>query len=777
MKKPKPYQAECVNALVETHKSGNDRALIVMASGLGKTLTSAFSIREFIAMCHENSRVLFLCHNNEILGKAKTEYRSVFGEEYSYGSYTGIEKTSRRVNFLFASFQTMKLHLKDFAPDEFDYVIVDEAHHGQAITFKKVISYFKPRFLLGMTATPKRLDGLDISEIFGGTVYEKDLPQAIKEHLLATVDYRLLLDDIEDIFKYLGRDDVTIAELNRNIFVPKRDEEIIRIINEKIAEKEHHKTIIFCTSINHADVMAGLIDGAAVVHSELSQSVCHERIAAFRNGRIQTIVSVDQLNEGVDIPDADVIVFLRSTVSPTVFYQQLGRGLRKTSSKKSVLILDFVANCERIEMIENLHRAIVPKTTKGGGKDSYERFSLDISTQKFREMKMDIMHLIESARANDRLSYSKEFIIQQIQGLAKELGRAPTSIDLEESDEYHLEHNTISRYFGTFNNAVIAAGFAPNRMVNYTREELISKLKELYARLGRIPLCNDLVAFSDMPSISTYRNKFGSFANALYLAGITDEEPEMERRVRRYTTEELIELLQTLGKTLGHPPKAKDFEDAPDTPGVAVLYNRFGTFSNALSMAGYELPEKHSYTKAELIEILKDISIRKGKVPSRKDIGNEHGPSVKQFIKAFGSWPNALREAGFSPDGKYTNSYTDAELIEKLQSKARSLGRTPGIRDMNADSDMPSAPTYEQHFGTYGNAIKAAGLKPTRIRSYTEDELVLQLQTLAEKLGRTPTTKEVDADHDTAAPVTFTKYFGSWQNALQAAGLPKYKRR
>lgn len=84
MKKPKPYQAECVNALVETHKSGNDRALIVMASGLGKTLTSAFSIREFIAMCHENSRVLFLCHNNEILGKAKTEYRSVFGEEYSY---------------------------------------------------------------------------------------------------------------------------------------------------------------------------------------------------------------------------------------------------------------------------------------------------------------------------------------------------------------------------------------------------------------------------------------------------------------------------------------------------------------------------------------------------------------------------------------------------------------------------------------------------------------------------------------------------------------------
>lgn len=779
MKKPKPYQADCVKALTNAYRSGRNRALVVMASGLGKTLTSAFSIREFFAERGEDSRVLFLCHNNEILNKAKTEYMSVFGEEYSYGLYTGVEKTSHRVNFLFASFQTMKLHLKEFDTQEFYYIVVDEAHHGQASTFKKVITYFMPQFLLGMTATPKRLDGLNISEIFGDVIYEKDLPQAIKEHLLATVDYRLLLDDIEDIFKYLGRDDITIAELNRNIFVPKRDDEIVRIINEKVAEREHPKTIVFCPSISHANIIAELIDGAVVVHSELPQSTCYKRIAAFRGGKVHTIVSVDQLNEGVDIPGADVIVFLRSTVSPTIFYQQLGRGLRKTQGKKSVLVLDFVANCERIEMIENLRRATTSASNTDEKDDSGRSgsFNLDIATQQFRESQMDIMSLIANARANDRQFYSKEFIIHQIQSLAKDLGRTPTVADFEKSKSCHMDPSIIKRYFGSYNGGLIAAGLQPNHVIYQTDEELLRGLRGLYERLARVPLAKDLSIFSDMPCVSTYRKRFGTFANALYLAGITREKPKQKLRCD-YTSEQLIEFLQDLGSKLGRAPHMSDLEGIPGAPARSAYFKHFGTWSNAQNAAGFT-PSKPDYARSELIDILKSISEKKGgAAPSRSDLKNAtHAPSINAFIKEFGSWTNALRAAGFVPPTRYSNSYTDDELIEILQNKAKSLGRVPGIRDMNADSNVPSAPTYEQHFGSYGNAVKIAGLKLSRNRNYTEGELILQLQILAKKIGRSPTTREVGADPDTAAPVTFTQHFGSWDCALHAAGLERRKKR
>ena len=601
MKKPKPYQADCVKALTNAYRSGRNRALVVMAAGLGKTLTSAFSIREFFAERGEDSRVLFLCHNNEILNKAKTEYMSVFGEEYSYGLYTGVEKTSHRVNFLFASFQTMKLHLKEFDTQEFYYIVVDEAHHGQASTFKKVITYFMPQFLLGMTATPKRLDGLNISEIFGDVIYEKDLPQAIKEHLLAT-------DEKDD---------------------------------------------------------------------------------SGRSGS----------------------------------------------------------------------------------------FNLDIATQQFRESQMDIMSLIANARANDRQFYSKEFIIHQIQSLAKDLGRTPTVADFGKSKSCHMDPSIIKRYFGSYNGGLIAAGLQPNRVTYQTDEELLRGLRVLYERLARVPLAKDLSVFSDMPCVSTYRKRFGTFANALYLAGITREKPKQKLRCD-YTSEQLIEFLQDLGSKLGRAPHMSDLGGIPGAPARSAYFKHFGTWSNAQNAAGFT-PSKHDYARSEFIDILKSISAKKGgAAPSRSDLKNAaHAPSIKAFIKEFGSWLNALRAAGFVPPTRYLNSYTDDELIEILQNKAKSLGRVPGIRDMNADSNVPSAPTYEQHFGSYGNAVKIAGLKLSRNRNYTEGELILQLQILAKKIGRSPTTREVGADPDTAAPVTFTQHFGSWDCALHAAGLERRKKR
>ena len=185
-----------------------------------------------------------------------------------------------------------------------------------------------------------------------------------------------------------------------------------------------------------------------------------------------------------------------------------------------------------------------------------------------------------------------------------------------------------------------------------------------------------------------------------------------------------------------------DLDGIPGAPTRRAYFKHFGTWSNAQNAAGFT-PSKPDYARSELIDILKSISEKKGgAAPSRSDLKNAaHAPSIKAFIKEFGSWSNALRATGFVPPTRYLNSYTDDELIEILQNKAKSLGRIPDIRDMNADSNVPSAPTYGQHFGSYGNAVKIAGLKLSRNRNYTEGELILQLQILAKKIGRSPTTR------------------------------------
>ena len=328
---PRSHQVECLDAISKAVESGLRRALVVMASGLGKTLTSAFAIERFFAG-REFGRVLVLCHSEAILSQSKDKYKSYFGEEYSYGMFTGHEKAARRTDFLFATFQTMKEHRKEFAKDLFNYVVVDEAHHSHACTYFPTIKYFEPEFLLGLTATPDRLDGQDIKEIYGAPVYELDFVAAMSRGLLAECDYQLVLDDMsqEKLDECLESGErLSIAQLNRTVFVPKRDEEIVRLIRQYSAEQQDPKTIIFCKTIEHARRITKMMgEDVVLVHNGQSNLTNDMALEAFRQGKIRTIVSVQMLNEGIDVPDANVIVFLRNTCSETIFYQHLGRGTR-----------------------------------------------------------------------------------------------------------------------------------------------------------------------------------------------------------------------------------------------------------------------------------------------------------------------------------------------------------------------------------------------------------------------------------------------------------------
>ncbi len=410
MYQPYDYQQACLDTVQAVRDRG--RALVVMATGLGKSVVMAFDAKKWRSQ--QGGRVLFLCHNNDILYQAKATFEAVNGTGNSYGYFNGIEKDYHEVDFLFASLQTMERYKDLFSVDEFAYVMVDESHHSRAGTFRSTIEYFKPKFLLGVTATPNRLDDLDIRQIFGEEVYSLPLEEAMARGLLTPVDYRLLTDEIQ-LTEALRADDgtrISIAELNRKIFIPRRDQEIAKIIACNVAELENPRIIIFCSSIAHCQHLARFIPNSFAIHSGIPHKERSVRFEMFRQGLIGTVLVVDAFNEGVDIPQANMLVFLRSTVSQTIFLQQLGRGLRKSDGKNKVVVLDFVSNCERIKMVHSLwkdvdervqHNAIDKKKERG----SILPMTLNISSVEFIETIVPLLNIIDRVRQNFYITWEE----------------------------------------------------------------------------------------------------------------------------------------------------------------------------------------------------------------------------------------------------------------------------------------------------------------------------------------------------------------------------------
>ncbi len=404
MYKPYSYQTECLNVIESVRAARVKRALVVMASGLGKTVTMAFDAKAFRER-QGGGRVLFLCHNNDILYQAKTTFEAVNGVDKTYGYFHGEEKHLHHVDFLFASFQTMERSRELFNPDEFAYVIVDESHHSQANTYRSTIEYFRPEFLLGATATPDRLDQLNIREIFGHEVYYLPLEEAMARGLVTPVDYRLLTDEIvlsEELTAENG-DRVSLAELNRKVFIPKRDEEIASIVAWHVADLQNPRIMVFCTSIRHCEHLAKFIPDSFAIHSKIPDRERAVRLEMFRQGVIGTVLTINAFNEGIDIPQANAVVFLRQTTSNTVFLQQLGRGLRKSDGKDKVIALDFVANCERIKMVHNLWRRVEDTALQHRGESGLNQeapapMMLNVNSVNFTETIVPLMRLMDRVR-------------------------------------------------------------------------------------------------------------------------------------------------------------------------------------------------------------------------------------------------------------------------------------------------------------------------------------------------------------------------------------------
>lgn len=521
----RPEQLECLDAIELARKNGDRRALVHMATGLGKTTVLASDVKRFM---HErpDGRVLFLCHQNDILQQARERFEAIVGNDYTYGDFTGEQHDYHEVNFLFASFQAMHNWRDAFLPDEFDYIVVDESHHSKAETYEPTLEYFNPEFMLGVTATPDRHDLQDIREIFGDEIYSLPLEDALIRGLLARVEYHVITDDIAEtdkLFDDEGRPH-SITELNRRIFIPKRDEEIVRLIHAKAEKIEKPKRIIFCKSIEHAEEIATYFDRGAALHSKVSKIRQDEYIQRFRDNEIDTLVTVDMFNEGIDIPDANQVIFLRSTESKTVFLQQLGRGLRKVDGKDAVQVLDFVGGCDRLAMIHDIWREIAERS--GHADEEMKRtWNIDIAEVHFTEVARQVLEILANIEAYshpyrnwreaDSLNYYLDLKI-------KLGGVAPTRKYIKSLGDNGAGPplTTVLKPFGgRISQLKRAAGEVIEVQEEYDEDGLLDAMIEVM-RIQGTPSPTDFMAAIGTDLTHQYKQMFGSYNNFVRQANL-----------------------------------------------------------------------------------------------------------------------------------------------------------------------------------------------------------------------------------------------------------------
>lgn len=336
---PNAMQKAALKEIRRYRDMGEKRALIIAATASGKTFLAAFDAYNFNA-----KRLLFIVHRDTILNDAKKTFEKIFGSTRTYGLFTGQEKNPD-ADFIFATNTMMATHLDLFKPNDFDYIIFDECHHITNTTYEKILNYFTPAFLLGLTATPERMDKQDVFAIFNYVVpYELRLRDAINNDLVVPFKYFAVRDEMVD---YSDKEKINFL---KNYF---QDDNHIQFISNQIEAYRPEgklKAIGFCRSVDHARQMSLEMNDLGYHTTFLTgENNTGERSKAFKdladdNNDLEIIFSVDILNEGVDLPSVNMVLFLRPTESQTIFIQQLGRGLRKYKNKQFLTVLDFIGN-------------------------------------------------------------------------------------------------------------------------------------------------------------------------------------------------------------------------------------------------------------------------------------------------------------------------------------------------------------------------------------------------------------------------------------------------
>lgn len=463
--KPNSMQVAFISGLRKIVDAGEDRALLISATGTGKTYASAFAMREL-----GYERVLFLVHRNQLARQTEKSYRNVFANSKPMGIVCGKDslENCKEKDYVFATVQTLSRdeNLKVFAPDYFDAIILDETHHSVANTYQKIMNYFKPKLWLGMTATPDKRDdhieGRNVYELFHFNIaHEIRLQQAMEDNLLCP-------------FHYFGITDLSIigddSDASRDFSMLTSDERVKHIVEQATYygySGDKVKGLIFCRSIKESEALSEklnntinpetgkyyrtiALNGSA---SESERQEAFERLAADEDDPyvqpLDYILSVEILNEGVDIIEVNQVLMLRPTESPIVFIQQLGRGLRKADGKEYVVILDFIGNYNNNFMIP-----IALSGDRTYNKDNIRRFVMEgcrvlpgASTIHFDEIsRKKIFSSVDNANFSDI-----KLIKENYTNLKNKLGRIPALRDFDDYGEMDVlrifDNNSLGSYY------------------------------------------------------------------------------------------------------------------------------------------------------------------------------------------------------------------------------------------------------------------------------------------------------------------------------------------
>ena len=450
---PRGAQIEALCALENTRAEGAGRALVQAATGVGKTYLAAFDSKDY-------ERVLFVAHREEILKQAAQSFKNVRNSD-DYGFFDGESKCTDK-SMIFASVATLGrseyLNNKYFASDYFNYIVIDEFHHAVNDQYQRIVNYFKPQFLLGLTATPERMDGRNIYEICDYNVpYEISLKEAINKGMLVPFHYYGIFDDTDYSKLHIVRGRYDEKELNETYIGNVHRYELIYKYYCKYGSRQ---ALGFCCSKEHAREMAREFSSRGIpsvaVFSDASGEYTEKRnvaIQKLKKGEIRAIFSVDMFNEGVDITSVDMVMFLRPTESPIVFLQQLGRGLRKCRGKEFLTVLDFIGNYEKAGRVRFLLE---------GKSDMYREGCHLSDTLRFPDDCMvDFdLKLIDLFAEMDRKHLKlKDQVINEYFRVKDLLGKRPTRLDLftymddniYETAITHSKDNPFKRYLEFLN--------------------------------------------------------------------------------------------------------------------------------------------------------------------------------------------------------------------------------------------------------------------------------------------------------------------------------------
>lgn len=345
------YQQEATENLQKMREDGKTIALLYHATGVGKTITAATDAKAV------GGRTLFLVNALKLASQAKETFAKVWPEA-TLGEYTGSQKDMTQT-VIFATVQSISKDLEKFSPTDFDYLIVDECHHAAANTYQKIFTYFHPKFILGLTATPERSDGEDMLELFQNVAHKMDLKTAVERGVLVPIRCIRVKTNIDLTDVRINGIKYNSQDLESKLFIPERNQLIVDTYLKYVNGK---KTVIFCASVDHAAEIAKLLRDSGVKAEAVSGrdrvEVREKILKDYETGSTNVLCACDLLNEGWDSPHTTVLFMARPTMSKTIYLQQLGRGTRRCPGKEDLLVIDFVDNANMFNMPYSLHRVL-----------------------------------------------------------------------------------------------------------------------------------------------------------------------------------------------------------------------------------------------------------------------------------------------------------------------------------------------------------------------------------------------------------------------------------